>query len=384
MKYKQSLKFSLRSNYKNILVTGGAGFIGSFLVDLLVEEGYKVRIFDNLEEQVHFGEKPAYLNKNAEFIKGDVRNNSDLKKAIDGIDAIFHLASAVGVGQSNYQIKKYVDSNILGTANLLDLLINTKNNIKKFITISSMTGYGEGNYLCKKCGIVRPPLREEGQLKKKDWNLYCPICGQVVEPKPTDENALDYPNSIYGFTKKAQQDMALIIGKLYNLPTVVLRGFNIYGPRQSLSNPYTGVTAIFISRLKNNQFAIVYEDGLQTRDFVSVHDVAKAFVLALVSGDANYQMFNIGSGKGTTILEVSQTLSKLLGKSGLIQVNQEFRKNDIRHCYADISKAKRILGWEPKVSLEQGLKELIEWGATQKAEDRFSQAQKELKQKGLI
>lgn len=370
--------------YKNILVTGGAGFIGSFLVDGLIDLGYDVRILDNLEEQVHQGQPPKYLNKKAEFIKGDIRKYSDLEKAIKDIDAIFHLASAVGVGQSNYQIKKYVDSNVLGAANLLDLLVNAKHQVKKFITISSMTGYGEGNYKCNKCGVVRPPLREVAQLSKKDWNLYCPNCGKKVSPIPTDETALDFPNSIYGFTKKAQQDIALIIGKLYNLPVVVLRGFNIYGPRQSLSNPYTGVTAIFISRLKNNQPAIVYEDGLQTRDFVSVHDVVNAFILSLEKNEANFQMFNIGSGKGTTILEVSQTLSKLLGKSGLIKVNQEFRKNDIRHCFADNTKAKKLLGWKPKVNLEAGFKELIEWSETEKAEDKFSQAQEELKQKGLI
>lgn len=370
--------------YKKILVTGGAGFIGSFLVDELVDFGHDIRILDNLEEQVHHGEKPKYLNKSAEFIKGDVRNYQVLEQTLKGVDAVFHLASAVGVGQSNYQIKKYVDANVGGTANLLDILVNTKNHIKKLVTISSMTGYGEGNYVCKKDGIVRPPLREVNQLQKKEWNLYCPKCGLMVEPTATDETALDFPNSIYGFSKKAQQDMALIIGKLYNIPTAVLRGFNIYGPRQSLSNPYTGVTAIFISRLKNNQPAVVFEDGLQTRDFISVHDIVRAFVMALEEEDANYQMFNIGSGQGTTILEIGQTLSKLLGRSGLIQINQEFRKNDIRHCFADFSKAKKLLGWEPKISLEQGLKELIEWGTTQKAEDGFSQAQKELKQKGLI
>lgn len=374
----------MNMNYKKILVTGGAGFIGSFLVDLLIQKGYKVRILDNLEEQVHFGKKPVYLNQEAEFIKGDVRKYSDVKRVLNDIDAVFHLASAVGVGQSNYQIRKYIDYNILGTANLLDLLINDKNQVKKFITISSMTGYGEGNYQCDECGVVRPSLREVEQLIKKDWTLYCPNCDKKVAPIPTNETALDFPNSIYGFSKKAQQDMALIIGKLYKLPTVVLRGFNIYGPRQSLSNPYTGVTAIFISRLKNNQPAVVFEDGLQTRDFVSVHDVARAFVLALEKDSANYQMFNIGSGKGTTILEVGQILSRLLGKSGLIQVNKEFRKNDIRHCFADTSKARKLLGWEPKINLEQGLKELIGWSATQKAEDKFVQAQEELKQKKLI
>lgn len=365
-------------------MTGGAGFIGSFLVDELIKRKYQVRVFDNLEEQVHHNTLPSYFNKSAEFIKGDVRDYEGFKKALEGIDAVFHLASSVGVGQSNYQIKKYVDTNTGGTANLLDILINSKHNVKKLVTISSMTGYGEGNYLCQKCGVVRPPLREEKQLQKKDWKLYCPNCSRVVEPVPTDETALDFPNSIYGFSKKTQQDMALIVGKLYNLPTVVLRGFNIYGPRQSLSNPYTGVTAIFISRLKNNQPCIVYEDGLQTRDFVSVHDVVEAFILALEKDAADYQMFNIGSGHGTTILEVAETLSGLLGKSGLIRVNKDFRKNDIRHCFADNSKARKLLGWEPKVGLEQGLKELIEWSAGEKAEDKFSEAQKELEQKGLV
>lgn len=369
---------------RNILVTGGAGFIGSFLVDKLVAIGYKVRIFDNLEDQVHHGKKPAYLNKKAEFIKGDVRDYQALKKAIKGIDAIFHLASSVGVGQSNYEIKKYVDTNVGGTGNLWDFLVNNKQKVKKIVTISSMTGYGEGNYFCKKCGVVRPPLREEKQLKDKDWDLYCPNCGRVVRPVATDEKALDFPNSIYGFSKKAQQDMSLILGKLYNIPVSVLRGFNIYGPRQSLSNPYTGVTAIFISRFKNKQEAVVFEDGLQSRDFVSVHDVVNAFILALEKDQANYELFNIGSGKGTTILEVAKTLSKLLGKSQLIKVNNQFRKNDIRHCFANITKAQKFLGWKPKVTLTEGFKELIEWSSGEKAVDRFSHAEKELKNKRLL
>lgn len=374
----------MNKKYQNVLITGGAGFIGSFLVDRLIKDGYRVKIFDNLEKQVHFGKKPEYINKNADFIKGDMRNYSNLERAIKGVNIIFHLASAVGVGQSNYQIKKYIDSNILGTANILDLLVNKKNKVEKFITISSMTGYGEGSYKCSNCGIVRPSLREEAQLKKRDWQLYCPICRRLVIPVPTDETALDFPNSIYGFSKKAQQDMALLIGKLYQLPVVVLRGFNVYGPRQSLSNPYTGVTAIFISRLKNNQPAVVYEDGQQTRDFVSVHDIVDAFVLTLEKKEANYEMFNIGSGRGTTILEVGQTLSKLLKKSGLIEVNQKYRKNDIRHCFADIKKAEKLLGWKPKITLERGFKELIEWSKAEKAEDNFLKAQVQLESKGLI
>lgn len=370
--------------YKKILVTGGAGFIGSFLVDKLVKKNYKVRIFDNLEDQVHQLRKPKYLNKSAQFIKGDVRDYKAFNRVLEGIDAVFHLASAVGVAQSNYQIKKYVDSNIGGMANLLDLLINTKNQIKKIVTISSMTGYGEGNYKCSQCGVVRPPLRDKKQLKKKDWNLYCPNCDRLVEPAPTDEESLDFPNSVYGLSKTVQQAMLLLTCKIYNIPCTVLRGFNVYGPRQSLYNPYTGVTAIFISRLKSNQPAVIYEDGLQTRDFVSVHDMVEAFILALENNKANYQIFNIGSGHGTTILEIAQTLEKLLRKPGLIQINKQFRKNDIRHCFANVSKAKKILGWELKVSLEQGLKELIEWSSKEKADDKFTQAQKELHQKGLV
>lgn len=370
--------------YKNILVTGGAGFIGSFLVDELIKMGYKVRILDNLEDQVHQGKKPKYLNKAAQFIKGDVRDYSAFKRSLKGIDAVFHLACAVGVAQSNYQIKKYVDFNIGGMANLLDLLVNAKHQIKKVVTISSMTGYGEGNYLCQKCGVVRPPLRDEIQLKIKDWNLYCTNCGKVVKPIPTDEKALDYPNSIYGLSKKVQQDMLLMIGKIYGIPSVVLRGFNIYGPRQSLSNPYTGVTAIFISRLKNNKPAIVYEDGLQTRDFISVHDAVDAFILALESDKVDYNVLNIGSGYGINVLEIARAISKLLGKSGLIQVSQDFRKNDIRHCFADITKVEKLLGWKPKITLKQGLTELVEWSNAEKAEDKFISAEKELKKKGIL
>lgn len=373
----------INKKYKNILVTGGAGFIGSFLVDELISRGYNVRILDNLEKQVHQGKKPKYLNKKADFINGDIRKLSDLEKSIKGIDAIFHLAAVVGVGQSNYQIKKYVDVNILGTASLMDLLVNTKHQLKKLVTISSMTGYGEGNYFCKQDRKVRPYLREEAQLKKKDWNLYCPKCKDPVYPIPTDETASDFPNSIYGFTKKAQQDMTLMIGRLYRIPIVVLRGFNIYGPRQSLLNPYTGVSAIFISRLKNDESAIVFEDGLQTRDFVSVHDVINAFILSLEKDQANYQTLNIGYGVGTTILEIAQIISKLLGKKGKILVNQQFRKNDIRHCFADISKSKKFLAWEPKIGLEEGLEELIEWSKTEVAEDKFSKAQRELESRGL-
>lgn len=369
--------------YKNVLVTGGAGFIGSFLVDELVKKGHRARIFDNLEQQVHQGKRPNYLNKNAQFVKGDVRDYEALKKAVKGIEVIFHLASAVGVVQSNYEIKRYCDINAGGNANLLDILVNSKHTVKKLITVSSMTGFGEGNYKCRKCGIVRPPLREGAQLKKRLWEPICPNCKGNLSPVPTDEKAMEYPNSVYAITKKAQQDLCLLFGKIYNTPTVVLRLFNVYGPRQSLSNPYTGVTAIFISRIKNNQPAIVYEDGMQTRDFVSVHDTVRALILALEKSTADNQVVNIGSGKSTTILAVAQKLEKLLRKHGLVKIGKEFRKGDIRHCFADITKARQILGWKPIFSLEEGLEELIEWSQRQKAVDRFIQTERDLKTRGF-
>lgn len=371
------------NKYKKILVTGGAGFIGSFLVDELIKKGYSVRILDNLEEQVHQGKKPKYLNKKAQFIKGDVRDYQTFKNAIREMDAIFHLAAAVGVAQSNYEINKYIYTNIMGTSNLLNLLVNTKHQVKKLIVAASNTGLGEGNYQCRKCGVVRPPIREEAQLTKKLWEPTCPNCARNLNPKPTPEQAVENPNSIYAITKKTQQDMCLMVGKLYNIPTVATRFFNVYGPRQSLSNPYTGVAAIFINRIKNDQPAPVYEDGKQSRDFISVHDVVRALIKTLKTDKVDYQMLNIGSGIPTPIKEIAETIAKLLGKPHLVKVNQEFRKNDIRHCFADISKAKGLFGWEPKVSLENGFKELIQWSIGEKAEDKFSKAQKELNQKGL-
>ena len=369
--------------YKNILVTGGAGFIGSYLVDLLVEKGYTVTILDNLEEQVHQGKKPAYLNKKPRFIKGDIRDNGILKKALKDADVIYHLASAVGVAQSNYEIQKYADTNVSATASLLDLIVNSKLPIKKIISVSSMTGYGEGNYICKTCGIVRPPTRSQEQLNKKKWELLCPKCKKEVKPAPTDETAQEYPNSVYAITKKAQTDILMTIGQIYQIPTVLLKLFNVYGPRQSLSNPYTGVTAIFTSRIKNNQPALLYEDGLQTRDFVSVHDVARALVLALESNKADYETLNIGSGIPTPIKEIAQTLARELGKPGFVEVTGNSRVNDTRHCFADIKKAKRLLSWSPQVKLKDGIKELVEWGKKEEANDSFDVAQQELKRKGL-
>lgn len=369
---------------RRILISGGAGFIGSFLTDKLVELGQEVVIFDNLEEQVHRGKKPSYLNPKAEFIKGDVRDYQLFGRALKDVGIVYHLAARVGVGQSNYEIKNYTDVNIGGTANLLDIVVNQKLPIKKIILAASMSSYGEGMYRCECCAVVQPPLRRESKAVRRDWEVSCPNCGRRLVPVPTTEEAKLTNNSIYSLTKTVQEQMLMHVGKIYRIPAVSLRFFNVYGPRQSLANPYTGVAAIFVSRLKHNQPPVVYEDGRQTRDFVSVHDVVNALVAAAKTSTADFESLNIGSGKATTIQNIAQILAKLLGKNIPPKISQKFRKNDVRHCYADVTKAKKLLRWTPQVSLDQGFKELIAWSSTEVAEDLFERAENELKAKALL
>lgn len=368
-----------------ILVTGGAGFIGSHLVDALLKKKYKVVVFDNLTHQVHPDGIPDYLNLKAIFIKGDVRNRNKLKEVIKDVDAIFHFAAAVGVGQSQYQVAHYVKTNIQGIANLLDILVNEKHKVKKLIVASSMSIYGEGLYNCKKCGIVKGELRDfRDEEEIEYWEPLCPLCGGIIKPVPTNEETPLKSNSIYAITKKEQEEMSLLIGKTYGIPVVSLRFFNVYGPRQSLSNPYTGVCAIFLSRIKNNNPPVIYEDGLQTRDFIWVGDVVKACILSLENENANYEIFNVGTGKPVTIKKIAETLIKLFKKDIKVQITYKFRKGDVRHCYADISRIRKKVNFKPEVSLEEGLKKLINWSKRAKAIDKFSYAEKELKRKGLV
>ena len=364
-----------------ILVTGGAGFVGSHLVDELAKK-HDVVIYDNLEPQVHKN-VPEYLNNGTEFIKEDIRNRAKLKEAVSDSEVIFHEAAMVGVGQSMYQIEKYMDVNTMGTAKLLDILANEEHNVKKLIVASSMSIYGEGKYECSECGILYPQLRSNEQLKKREWEMKCPTCGKVVSPVPTDENKTLQPTSIYAISKKDQEEMCLSVGRAYGIPAVALRYFNIYGPRQALSNPYTGVCAIFSSRIKNNNPPIIFEDGLQTRDFVSVHDIVRANLLVMEKSKADYEMFNVGTGKPVSILDIASTLSKLYGKNLKPEIVNKYRAGDIRHCYSDISKIKK-LGFKPEVSLEDGMKELVRWGMTQEAVDRSDAAYRELKERGLV
>jgi dTDP-L-rhamnose 4-epimerase len=366
-----------------ILVTGGCGFIGSHLVDGLVQAQHEVRVLDSLEYQVHEGRLPGYLNPSAEYIFSDIRDEDTLRRAIADIDVIFHHVAAVGVGQSMYEIKKYTEVNVMGTAKLLELLVNRSHNVSRLIVASSMSVYGEGAYLCSACGPVNPRLRIQEQLKNGDWEMKCPRCRRETRPLPTSEEKQLFPSSVYAITKRDQEEMCLAIGRAYELPTVALRYFNVYGPRQSLNNPYTGVAAIFSTRIKNDKPPLVFEDGLQSRDFIDIRDVVRANLLAIEKKEADYEMFNVGTGKPTTILDIARLLIKLYGKKLEPKIMNKYRIGDIRHCYADISKIRK-LGFEPEIDLEQGMRELVAWGNTVTALDRTEQAQRELRQRGLV
>ena len=407
-----------------ILVTGGAGFIGSHLVDALAARGHKVRVLDNLEEQVHGGKQPAYLNREAEYFWGDVQDREMLRKTLQGVEAVFHEAACVGVGQSMYQIEKYLSHNVLGTAVLLDVIVNDRIPLAKLVVASSMSIYGEGAYRCATCGPVHPSLRPERQLREKRWEMTCPRCaeargdasssvsrcaeargdasssvsrcaeargdasssvsrcGKEVAPVPTPEEKPLAPTSVYAVSKRDQEEICLCVGRSYGIPTVALRYFNVYGPRQALSNPYTGVCAIFSSRIKNGKPPLIFEDGRQSRDFVHVSDVVQANLLALENRKADFQALNVGTGRPTSILEIARTLAKQYGQKIEPELAQKFRAGDIRHCVADISKI-QALGFKPGVALEEGLRELTEWGQEEEALDRVEKASGELEERGL-
>ena len=370
---------------KKVLVTGGAGFIGSYIVDYLIEAGNEVVIFDNLDPQVHpHGEKPDYLNTDAYYINGDVRDIEALKKAVAGAEQVYHMAAAVGVGQSMYQIAKYVEVNTGGTANLLDVLTNNKNKVEKVVVASSMSSYGEGRYHCSTHGILSPDLRPVSQMQNGDWEVRCPDCGELMSPRLTGEEKPQICNSIYALTKKDQEEMTIMWGKAYDIPTTALRFFNVYGPRQSLSNPYTGVCAIFMSRIKNDHRPVVYEDGLQTRDFISVEDIARACIESMNNPKADHQVFNVGTGKATSIEEVANTLAQIYGKDIEPDITKAFRKGDVRHCISDPAKIFNAIGFKAQIDFDPGMEELIEWTETAAAEDLFEKAASELSDKGLI
>jgi dTDP-L-rhamnose 4-epimerase len=368
---------------KRILITGGAGFIGSHVADLMLASGYEIRILDNLNAQVH-GEKaqrPAYLVKDAELIVGDVRDRAAVERALDGVNGVVHLAAAVGVGQSMYDIVSYVDVNEVGTAILLEAL--SKKPVERLVVASSMSIYGEGLARRAGDGFVNPEPRRMEQMKRGQWEL---LSGnEALEPIPTPESKPPSLSSVYALNKYAQEQMTLIVGKAYGMATVALRFFNVYGPRQALSNPYTGVLAIFGSRLINNHPPLVFEDGLQRRDFVHVRDVAQAVKLAYERERGIGRTFNVGSGQSRTILSIAEDLARVIGKPEIKpHVTGKCRVGDIRHCFADISLARSELGYAPSVNFDEGLAELAEWLSGQVAEDRIDSATAELERRGLV
>jgi len=372
----------------SILVTGGAGFIGSHLVDILNSENHEVIVFDNLESQVHRDtyKAPEYLPHNVKFIQGDVRDTKILDKAMENVDIIIHLAAMVGVGQSMYEIKKYMGVNELGTAKILDILVNSEHHVKKFILASSMSIYGEGAYICKECGQFFPKSRTQDQLRKKIWGISCPRCGKLAQPIPTSENSPLNCSSIYALTKYSQEKMALLLGKTYGINTTSLRIFNTYGSRQSLYNPYTGVCSIFLTHLLNGTPPIIYEDGNQKRDFIHVNDVCQAILLSMKNKKSTNEIFNVGTGNPLSIGKIAEFLSQKINPKIEQKIINKLRPGDIRHCYADISKIKNVLDFKPIYSFEKGIKELIDWVKTQKKlpKDNTERAHEELKKQGFF
>ena len=368
----------------NILVTGGAGFIGSHLTDALIDRGHRVRVLDSLVSQVHDSGIPQYLNSEAEFIHADVCDPQAVRSALEGVDAVFHQAAEVGVGQSMYEIQRYVRANDLGTAVLLENLIEHKRHIRKLVVASSMSIYGEGEYTCTNCGEVCPQLRPAAQLIERRWEMECPGCGAQVSPSATREDKPLFPASVYAITKQDQEQFCLVTGRAYGIPTVALRYFNVYGPRQALSNPYTGVCAIFSARLLNNQRPLIFEDGEQTRDFVHVSDIVQANLRALETNGGDFQAVNVGTGVATSVRQVARMLAAGLGKHLEPEIVFRYREGDIRHCVSDISRARALLGYEPQVGLAQGIPELLKWVSKQEAEDQVSKATTELESRQLV
>lgn len=369
---------------KRVLIIGGCGFVGSHTADALLRQGYSVTVFDSLSKQVHPLGLPSYLSREVEFIEGDVRDLRALSRPVAQADAIYNLAAAVGVGQSMYEIATYCETNIQGTANLLQAILDTRSAPEKLIVASSMSIYGEGRYDCPGCGETAPQPRSIPQLKSKKWELFCSNCGQQLHPIGTNEAKPLQCTSVYALSKKAQEEMTLLFGETYGIPSIALRYFNIYGPRQALSNPYTGVAAIFASRLMNGNPPVIFEDGFQMRDFVNIRDIVQANLLALSSDGGNGKALNVGSGQPVTISQVAQEIGQMLGVEIEANVPGVYRAGDIRHCYGDISAISSALGYRPQVSFSDGLSELVQWLESQQAHDHTEEAMLQLTARGLV
>ena len=373
-----------------VLITGGAGFIGSNVALKLVEKGYDVTVLDSLSKQIH-GENPDItsplyqsIKDKVRFIKGSVTCREDWMKALDGQEAVIHLAAETGTGQSMYEIEKYVNSNIGGTALLLDILTNTKHSVKRVLVAESRAIYGEGKYRCEKCGDVYPGDRQDEDMSKGDYECHCPKCGEKLTLVATTEDSAIHPSSVYGISKQVQGQLVHLVCPTIGVESVSFRYQNVYGPGQSLTNPYTGILSIFSTRIKNHNPINIFEDGKETRDFVYIDDVVDATIKGLEVLEANGHVFNVGTGVATDVLTVAKTLCEKYGIKVPITVSGNYRLGDIRHNYADISLARTILGFEPQWNLSDGIAQFCKWVDRQDIqEDKYEASIEEMKKKGL-
>lgn len=373
-----------------VLITGGAGFIGSNIALKLIAKGYEVTILDSLSEQIHGANpdqsSPLYqsIKDKVKFVKGDVNNRSDWENALEDIDYVIHLAAETGTGQSMYEIKKYVDTNIGGTALLLDILTNTVHHVKRVIVAESRAIYGEGKYLCPKCGDVYPLERKDEDMAKGDFECKCPKCGGKVDLVATTEDSAIHPSSVYGISKQVQGQLVHLVCKSIGVESVSFRYQNVYGPGQSLSNPYTGILSIFSTRIKNGNGLNIFEDGKETRDFVYIEDVVDATILGMEVPEAKGHVFNIGTGVATDVLTVAKLLCEKYGVQAPITISGNYRLGDIRHNFADITAARTILGFEPKWSFHDGIEQFTHWVNQQEVQkDNYDSSIGEMRKKGL-
>jgi dTDP-L-rhamnose 4-epimerase len=374
-----------------VLVTGGAGFIGSHLVDRLVARGHETTVLDSLDPQVH-GEgatEPSLIARHVSsgavrFLRGDVAHRDLTSRALEGAEAVVHLAAAVGVGQSMYEPLYYVHNNDTATGVLLDVVVKARDRFRKLVVASSMSLYGEGAYRCLSCGGEAAKERTEAQLQAAQWEVLCRACGEPLAAQPTPETKRAEIASVYAATKKHQEELFVSVGRAYGIPTFALRFFNVHGPRQALGNPYTGVAAIFLTRLLNDHPPLVFEDGRQSRDFVDVRDVAEALLLAVEYGGSGAHTLNVGTGRPLSVREVAEALARHLGREIPPQYLQRYRAGDIRHCFADPTRARAVLGFEARHRFEDGLPELVAWCREQRPPDNFERSLTELEDRGLV
>jgi dTDP-L-rhamnose 4-epimerase len=372
--------------YKNILITGGAGFIGSNLALKLIEKGCSVTVLDNLSPQIHSDNSPLYnsIKDKVKFIKGTVLNYDDWKNALENIEVVVHLAAETGTGQSMYEIEKYTDVNIKGTSIFLDILANEKHSVKKMIIASSRSIYGEGKYECEKCDIVYPNERKDVDMDRGDFAAKCPKCDANAKLLATDEDSKIHPTSIYGITKQVQEQMFMVMAESLGIPVVAFRYQNVYGAGQSLSNPYTGILSIFSTRIKNGNDIEIFEDGKESRDFIYIDDAVDATILGIENDAANYEVFNVGLGKAINVMTVASELVKAYDSTSKITITKNYRLGDIRDNYADLNKIKTKLGFEPKVSFMDGINKFVKWVNLQVvSEDKYEDSIHEMKEKGL-